>query len=416
MGSNPFSAIYAQLHPSSTLPISSWNDDIPNSTTARHISASSSDSRGGRVYSISELLNLFEKLNVKKVQTTRPLFLIGRGGFGQVTYSELAEPNADSTGHVLTGIAAVKTLSSLPENSQAVQDTEESTPALSISQAFMEVCIMRNPRLLAHENIINLTGVASVNSAKRKPNSLPFCLVTEYADLGSLDSYLCNHSNQLDWVIKVQLLTDVANGLRALHECDVVHNDVKCGNILLFLAGSPSTQKLSAKIADFGCSVPLAVTNHVEQRAGTLLFAPPEAYREDCPVLPCRDVYAFGLVILHVARETPPFVEIEDGVFEMKQSKEKMRQYAYDILEAACAPPAIMQMASLTLKPLKERPMLHDLFNQGCYPISLKLNRRFSVNTEMQNWFVNILSERPSLTVGELFKQVIPQLLDGSNN
>lgn len=44
-----------------------------------------------------------------------------------------------------------------------------------------------------------------------------------------------------------QIVSDIARGLKTLHESNIIHRDLKLENILLFNS--------VAKIADFGCSV-----------------------------------------------------------------------------------------------------------------------------------------------------------------
>src|SRR5436190_1605147 len=82
---------------------------------------------------------------------------------------------------------------------------------------------------------------------------------------------------QAEWELKTKILDDIAAGLHSIHTCDVVHNDVKCSNILLF--SSPSEQReVVAKISDFGCSILLAGTQPTRKAAATTRFASPESY------------------------------------------------------------------------------------------------------------------------------------------
>jgi len=142
---------------------------------------------------------------------------------------------------------------------------------------------------------------------------------------------------------------DISGGLDALHRCHIVHNDIKCSNILLF-----SSPRLTAKVADFGCSVLLASTNAIARRAGTLLYAPIEAYSHDCLVHPSRDVFSFGIVVLYLG---DPIPGEEDAVIQLKSHDEILQGFARDCLRGA--PARVIDLALLTLRVnANERPGL----------------------------------------------------------
>lgn len=63
---------------------------------------------------------------------------------------------------------------------------------------------------------------------------LPY-LVVDYADLGSVDASLKQRSGSSEE--KLQIAIDIACGLELLHGCDIVHDDVKLENILVFSEG-----------------------------------------------------------------------------------------------------------------------------------------------------------------------------------
>ena len=51
-------------------------------------------------------------------------------------------------------------------------------------------------------------------------------MVLEYADGGTLDDYLKEHFNQLDWNDKWQLAFQLASAVECIHRCDIVHRDL----------------------------------------------------------------------------------------------------------------------------------------------------------------------------------------------
>ena len=152
--------------------------------------------------------------------------VIGWGGFGTVGYHELDESPESSKIPV-----AVKSFSPITKDSDNVKEIEKISEEI-ITQAYIEICIMKEPHLATHANIVRLCGVRTSGWGN---SALRISLITEYADLGSLDSYISLHHKELEWNLKIQILSDVVSGLTALHDCDIVHNDVKCANILLFV-------------------------------------------------------------------------------------------------------------------------------------------------------------------------------------
>ena len=53
-----------------------------------------------------------------------------------------------------------------------------------------------------------------------------YSLVLEYADSGTLKTYLSKHFNELDWNDKCQLSFQLVSAVAFLHECDIIHRDL----------------------------------------------------------------------------------------------------------------------------------------------------------------------------------------------
>ena len=102
----------------------------------------------------------------------------------------------------------------------------------------------------------------------------------------------------------------MARGLKALHDCDIVHGDIKCENILLFGDASNYT----AKLADFGHSV-----TELEEHSGLRANTPPWNAPEDNGDLNFvglkeADIYSLGFVLwMILADGQHPFVDPETG-------------------------------------------------------------------------------------------------------
>jgi serine/threonine protein kinase len=55
-----------------------------------------------------------------------------------------------------------------------------------------------------------------------------YSLVLEYANNGTLNSYLSEHFNELDWNEKFLLALQLASAVEFLHEKDIIHRDLVC--------------------------------------------------------------------------------------------------------------------------------------------------------------------------------------------
>jgi serine/threonine protein kinase len=112
-----------------------------------------------------------------------------------------------------------------------------------------------------------------------------------YATYGTLDAF--QWSPELKAEEKISMCLDVALGLKALHECEVVHGDLKSENVLVFAEEAGPV----ARLCDFGCSIigPQAWGNLV---GGSQPWNCPEwkerLLKENFPL---TDVYSFGLLV-----------------------------------------------------------------------------------------------------------------------
>jgi serine/threonine protein kinase len=48
----------------------------------------------------------------------------------------------------------------------------------------------------------------------------------EYADSGTLKTYLKEHFKELDWNDKLNLALQLSNAISCLHESDIIHRDL----------------------------------------------------------------------------------------------------------------------------------------------------------------------------------------------
>ncbi|CAN7996402.1 unnamed protein product [Ixodes hexagonus] len=153
--------------------------------------------------------------------------------------------------------------------------------------------------VLSHRNIIKFFGATT-----KAPN---FCIVTEYAELGSLYAFLAKQENDsmLSFAQILQWSIQIASGMHYLHEeapIKVIHRDLKSKNVVI-------CSDFTCKICDFGASRFLGATTRMSL-AGTLPWMAPEVI-QCLPSSETCDVWSFGVVLWELLTHEIPFKGIE---------------------------------------------------------------------------------------------------------
>lgn len=129
-------------------------------------------------------------------------------------------------------------------------------------------------------------------------------LVMNLIDGVRLDLFVQEH--QCDFLQIAKLFSKIADAMEYAHEQDVVHRDLKPGNILVTPAGQPV-------ITDFGLAKRLNLTDESSLTATGLLMgtlgylAPEQADPKRREVTRKVDIYGLGATLYHVFAGQPPF-------------------------------------------------------------------------------------------------------------
>jgi serine/threonine protein kinase len=148
---------------------------------------------------------------------------------------------------------------------------------------------MHNQSMHRHPNIVQTFGTF------RKGQTL--CSLMELADL-SLFDLVWKASKGMVWEDKhiAYVLGELAKGLNHIHKCNIIHRDIKSGNILLFEHGD-------VKISDFGASIWVRDMDDEDELpynlAGTENWEAPEVLKK-APYTTKADMYSFGVVTLEL--------------------------------------------------------------------------------------------------------------------
>lgn len=128
-----------------------------------------------------------------------------------------------------------------------------------------------------------------------------YFIVMEFADGEALDQLLRTRADSLRNSLR-QIMIHVADAVAFAHSRNVIHRDLKPGNLML-------TRDDQIKILDFGIAARLdAQLTPSEQVCGTPYYMAPEQIRGDAPS-PASDVYSLGATFFHLATGRPPFVK-----------------------------------------------------------------------------------------------------------
>ena len=145
---------------------------------------------------------------------------------------------------------------------------------------------------LIHPNIVQILQVGETGGT-------PF-LVMEFMEGGSLADRL--KSGPLPFSEAADVCLQVANAVSFAHRGNVIHRDLKPGNILLDKNGTP-------KVCDFGLARRLDADESIHVTGdivGTPAYMPPEQARGE-HVDERADVYAIGTVLYELLSGRPPF-------------------------------------------------------------------------------------------------------------
>ena len=191
----------------------------------------------------------------------------------------------------------------------------------------MEAHVLGSRPLHDHENIVTMTEIVfAVRSSN--PLQISPALVLERAPHGTLSSFQQSVSKvHVSWATRKMLCYDVAAGIKVLHECGVVHGDLKAENVLIF---DHPVRGYVAKLSDFGSAVILptnvSASHRVRLSAYTPPWSAPEATRYIVPdELPQTDVYSLGLLIWRILVHRNPFLTFDLALDPDIQLEQKRR-------------------------------------------------------------------------------------------
>lgn len=265
-------------------------------------------------------------------------FTVGSG----VSYTvEARQIDGGESGSDEPSLVAVKTLNLFKQGQPTNLESTSRALEVSVATVLKEIRILTHAPLHAHENIVTLLGYYSNPNhhhhgvQEHEFRSSDIALVMEYSPYEHLREFLLAETlvkqANISLDTKARFIRDVAEGLKALHDCGIVHCDMKLENTLVFF--SQTRGGYVAKLSDFGNSLlDLDGSNQPRTIRGTPHLSAPEVRRrgssESGTAAPMGaselykcDIFSFGLMAWEIILDGSPFTRTLRQGLELAQDE-----------------------------------------------------------------------------------------------
>ena len=244
--------------------------------------------------------------------------MIARGAFGEISIG--IQNNSDKSWRLV----AIKTIAQCTTDRAASaaawgsllsgsSPTETKPPKLKLSrEVFHEICALRRvQKSQAHPNIVQLLAVYPTNNERGQLGgsslslAFPYCPIDLYV---ALEWRRRSRMPLLPWSVIQAISFDLFSALDHCHSNDVIHCDIKPGNLLVSSTGT-------IQLCDFGLARPFSTESKDDSSSGeedakglcTLYYRPPELLLGGVADSPAVDTYSAGLVLAELVTGVPLF-------------------------------------------------------------------------------------------------------------
>ncbi|CAF1958256.1 unnamed protein product [Rotaria magnacalcarata] len=247
----------------------------------------------------------------------------------------------DLIGHGAFAIVFLGRTKSNPEQQVAIKQITKKQLAKSQSLLEKEIKILKELTKLKHENLVALLD------CKESQNNV--YLVMEYCNGGDLADYLQSRQTLSEDTIAI-FFRQIAAAIRACHEHNVVHRDLKPQNILLSHPdkNSQRVQDIILKIADFGFARFLSDGVMAGTLCGSPMYMAPEVIRS-LQYDGKADLWSIGTIMYQCLTGKAPF---------QAQTPQALKQfYERNVNLLPAIPPATSrELTDLIVRILKRNP------------------------------------------------------------
>lgn len=201
----------------------------------------------------------------------------------------------------------------------------------NLEQVYREICVLCHPSLKGHPYIPELLGMTLLTPFGESLEPI-FGLITD-AFHGTLEDLLAIErkatrdlqSNLISWTEREDIVLQCAEGIAALHDCNIVHNDVRPSSFAIFITHpTPDSRVINVKVSGFANAIlltPGIAVDDIAPANGEWGSVSPLATCEESPF--CRDIHSFGLMVMYLCyyefmdlNETIDFLRTQKGFYE----------------------------------------------------------------------------------------------------
>ena len=212
-----------------------------------------------------------------------------------------------------------------------------------------------------HTNIVNLIDFGEGNIIENEKKKLVKYLILEYCENGELFDYMFYPKKAFGKEIGRGIFKIILNGLKAIHEKEITHRDLKMENIML-------NKEFIIKIADFGFS--RSIFNPQGEKKlftplGTIGYAAPEILSRKESDGEKIDIFSLGAMLFNIVTCKIGFqmASEKDNFYKFIKYKKYNEYWKFISMQI---PPVSSNFKDLYIKMVsfnpKERPTIQEIF------------------------------------------------------
>ncbi|PKC10703.1 kinase-like protein [Rhizophagus irregularis] len=257
------------------------------------------------------------------------------------------------------------------------------TPGLNVKKIINELKIRKE--IDSNINILRIYGISRLDNK--------YSLVLEYADGGSLYSYLKENFTKLEWNDKYRLALQLASAVEYIHDKGIIHCNLHAHNVLI--------HKGHIKVADFGLSKKATETsNYSDDVLGTIPYIDPKYLSNVCDIqygsklytLNFKsDIYSIGALFWLLSSGRRPFYDDESIKYDANLAMDIMMGKREKIIGGTPAKYSDLYTACWKNDP-NERPSIQQVV------LCLKSMIKQDINEEKNStkFIKNVIEKEPS--------------------
>ncbi|KAF3910478.1 Ankyrin-2 [Dactylellina cionopaga] len=166
-----------------------------------------------------------------------------------------------------------------------------------------DILFLSHAPIREHDNFVKIVAIGWEDAENVAHTRIWPVLILEFAEYGTLEDFFKLDDTDKSWDSKNSICIDVAAALSWLHDCRIVHSDIKPGNVLISRnQRSDKSVPYQAKISDFGFALDIDALEASGRETAVLDgFTPPCAPEvgSEIPLalLTKVDVFSYGLLV-----------------------------------------------------------------------------------------------------------------------